>query len=71
MLQLKVARGREGRYYCRRSSGTTGLIVGGAIGAVVGNSVRLGGSSTIGTILGGATGAELEGIVDREGLRCR
>ena len=26
-------RGRDGRYYCRRSNGTTGLLIGGAAGA--------------------------------------
>lgn len=67
----RVYRGHDGRYYCRRSDGTTGLIVGGAIGAVVGNSVRLGGSSTLGTILGGAAGAALGSSVDRGNVRCR
>ena len=67
----RIYRGHDGRYYCRRSNGTTGLIVGGAIGAVVGNSVRLGGSSTLGTILGGAAGAALGSSVDRGRMRCR
>src|SRR3546814_3832862 len=31
----RVYRGRDGRYYCRRSDGTTGLIVGGLAGGVL------------------------------------
>ena len=33
-------RGRDGRYYCRRSNGTTGLLVGGAAGALIGREVQ-------------------------------
>ena len=33
----RVYRGRDGRYYCRRSDGTTGLNVGGAAGGLLGN----------------------------------
>ncbi|MGE5722714.1 MAG: hypothetical protein ACM3YM_09650, partial [Sphingomonadales bacterium] len=33
----RIYRGRDGRYYCRRSDGTTGLIVGGIAGGVLGN----------------------------------
>ncbi|MFT4056821.1 MAG: hypothetical protein QM681_20115, partial [Novosphingobium sp.] len=29
-------RGNDGRYYCRRSNGTTGLLIGGAGGALLG-----------------------------------
>jgi hypothetical protein len=67
----RIYRGRDGRYYCRRSDGSTGLIAGAAVGAIVGNSVRLGGSSTLGTILGGAAGAALGSSIDRGRLRCR
>ena len=31
----RVWRGRDGRYHCRRDNGTTGLIIGGAIGSEV------------------------------------
>ncbi|HZU51951.1 MAG TPA: glycine zipper 2TM domain-containing protein [Sphingomicrobium sp.] len=67
----RIYRGRDGRFYCRRRDGSTGLVVGAAIGAVVGNSLRLGGSSTLGTILGGAAGAALGSSVDSHRLRCR
>src|SRR3546814_6781219 len=48
----RVYRGRDGRYYCRRSDGTTGLIVGGLAGGVLGNVIAPGGSETLGTIIG-------------------
>lgn len=67
----RIYRGHDGRYYCRRSDGTTGLIIGGAAGAVLGNALRIGGSSTLGTIIGGAAGAALGSSIDRGKLRCR
>lgn len=67
----RIYRGRDGRFYCRRRDGSTGLVIGAAVGAVVGNSLRLGGSSTLGTILGGAAGAALGSSVDHHRLRCR
>ena len=60
-------RGRDGRTYCRRSNGTTGLIVGGAAGALVGRAIDGGRSRTTGTILGAAAGA----LVGREIQRSR
>jgi hypothetical protein len=67
----RIYRGRDGRYYCRRSDGTTGLIVGGAIGALVGNSLSSGRSSLLGTLLGAGAGAAIGGSVDRGNVRCR
>ena len=32
----RVYRGQNGQYYCRRSDGTTGLIIGGLAGGVIG-----------------------------------
>ncbi|QXT36222.1 glycine zipper 2TM domain-containing protein [Sphingomonas sanguinis] len=54
--QDRVYAGTDGRYYCRRPDGTTGLIIGGAAGGVLGNLVG-GRSSTIATLLGAAGGA--------------
>ena len=64
-------RGRDGRMYCRRSNGTTGLIVGGAAGALVGRAVDGGRSRTAGTIIGAALGAVLGREVQRGRSRCR
>lgn len=61
-----------GNYYGRRCSGTTGTIVGGVAGALIGREVakgrrdyygyRRGGDKTAGAIIGGAVGA----LVGRE-----
>jgi hypothetical protein len=67
----RVYRGQDGRYYCRRSDGTTGLIVGGIAGGVLGNIIAPGGSDTLGTILGAAGGAAAGRAIDRNGTRCR
>lgn len=64
-------RGNDGRYYCRRSNGTTGLLVGGAAGALLGRSIDGGRDRTAGTLIGAAAGALLGREVDRGGSRCR
>lgn len=66
-----IWRGRDGRYYCRRSNGTTGLIIGAAGGALVGRSVAGYGDRTAGTVVGAALGALLGRQIDRGELRCR
>jgi hypothetical protein len=63
-----VYRGRDGRYYCRRSDGTTGLVVGGVGGALIGHAI---GGDTLGTLLGAAGGAALGREIDRGQARCR
>ena len=67
----RVYRGQNGQYYCRRSDGTTGLIVGGIAGGVLGNIIAPGGSKTLGTIIGAAGGAAAGTAIDRSGARCR
>jgi len=64
-------RGRDGRYYCRRSNGTTGLLLGGAAGALIGRSVDTRGERATGTILGAVAGALIGRSIDRDGQRCR
>ena len=66
----RVYRGNDGRYYCRRDDGTTGLIIGAGIGALLGNQVDIGGSRTLNTILGGAAGAAIGQAIDKGGMRC-
>jgi outer membrane lipoprotein SlyB len=70
----KTWRGSDGRTYCRKSNGTTGLIVGGAAGALVGRQIDSRGSRTTGTVLGAAVGALLGRHVQRNVIssrRCR
>ncbi len=67
----RVYRGQDNRYYCRRSDGTTGLIVGGVAGGVLGNIIAPGGSEMLGTILGAGAGAIAGASIDREQVRCR
>jgi hypothetical protein len=57
-------RGNDRRYYqdCKRSSGTTGTIAGGAGGAVLGNVL---GGGTLGTIAGGVGGALVGRTLDK------
>ena len=64
-------RGRDGRRYCRRSNGTTGLIIGGAAGALAGRAIDTRGERTTGTILGAVAGALLGREVQRGRSRCR
>lgn len=63
-------RGSDGRYYCRRSDGTTGLIIGAGVGALLGNQINVGGSATVRTIIGGAAGGLLGRAIDRGQVRC-
>lgn len=67
----RIYRGQNGRYYCRRNDGTTGLIIGGLAGGVVGNLLDNGRSSLLGTLLGGAGGAVIGRSVDRGQVVCR
>jgi hypothetical protein len=67
----RIYRGRDGRYYCRRSDGTTGLIIGGIAGAVLGSAIAPGRSNTIGALIGGAGGALAGRAIDRNNVRCR
>jgi hypothetical protein len=69
----EVYRGSDGRYYCKRSDGTIGLVIGGVGGAALGNVIDGGGNRLAGTLIGGALGALLGQTVDRNSsdLRCR
>ena len=66
----RVWRGNDGRTYCRKKDGTTGLIIGGAAGALLGREVDGGRDRTLGTILGAAAGALIGKELD-DGVKCR
>jgi hypothetical protein len=65
----RVYRGQDGRYYCRRSDGSTGLVVGAVAGGALG--AILGGGGALGTLLGAGGGALLGRSVDEGQVRCR
>jgi hypothetical protein len=74
----RVYRGNDGRYYCKRTDGTTGLIVGAGAGGILGNVIDGGRSRGVGTILGAVGGAlagrAIERSADRDAngeIRCR
>ena len=68
----QVWRGNDGRYYCKRSNGTTGLLIGGAAGALIGREIAgRNGDRTLGAILGAGAGALLGREVSRSTSQCR
>ena len=66
-----VWRGNNGRYYCRRDNGTTGLVIGAAAGGLLGHEVAGRGDKTLGTIIGAVGGGLLGRAIDRGELKCR
>lgn len=66
----EIYRGRDGRYYCKRKDGTTGLIVGGIAGGVLGHEIAPGGSKTVGAVLGAVAGGLIGKSLD-DGIKCR
>ncbi|CAN7214089.1 glycine zipper 2TM domain-containing protein [Phenylobacterium sp. LjRoot219] len=63
-------RGKDGRYYCKRDNGTTGLVIGAAAGALVGRELDGGRDRMTGTILGAAAGGLLGREIDRGPVKC-
>ena len=68
---IQYWRGNDGRYRCKKSNGTTGLLIGGAAGALVGRAIDTNGSRTTGTVVGAAAGALLGREVERNRSRAR
>ncbi|MCC2976853.1 hypothetical protein LK533_09230 [Sphingomonas sp. PL-96] len=64
----RIYRGNDGRAYCKRSDGTTGLVIGALGGGVLGNLL---GGGTLGTLAGAGGGALLGRSVDRGEIKCR
>ena len=70
--EAQTWRGPDGRLYCKRPNGTTGLIVGGAAGVLGGRAIERRGERMSGSILGGALGALLGRQIERTiTRRCR
>ena len=67
----RIYRGSDNRYYCQRDDGTTGLIVGGMSGAVLGTVIAPGGWKTLGAILGAGGGALIGRAIDDGDIVCR
>ncbi|MEE4454596.1 glycine zipper 2TM domain-containing protein [Novosphingobium resinovorum] len=67
----RIWRGNDGRYYCKRDNGTTGLLIGAGVGALAGHQIAGNGDRTIGAILGGVLGGALGREIDKGDIQCR
>ena len=67
----RIWRDSDGRYRCKKDNGTTGLLIGGAVGGLAGHEIAGGGDMLLGTVLGAAGGALLGREIDRDKYRCR
>lgn len=65
-------RGKDGRMRCRKPDGTTGLLIGGAAGTLLGRTIDTRGDRTLGTLGGAAVGALAGRAIERSGKKeCR
>ena len=69
--RTRAWRGNDGRYYCKKENGTTGLLIGGAAGALAGHQIAGSGDRTLGALLGAAGGALLGRAIDLSDSSCR
>ena len=67
----RIWRGSDGRYRCKKDNGTTGLLIGGAVGGLAGHEIAGNGDKLLGTVLGAAGGALLGREIDKDKYRCR
>jgi len=68
----RVWRGNDGRYYCHRDNGTTGLVIGAGAGALLGNELARGsGDRTLATIIGAVGGGLIGQSVDKGNIECQ
>lgn len=67
----RIWKGRDGKYYCKRDNGTTGLVIGAGVGALAGHELAGNGDKTLGVLLGAAIGGVLGREIDRGSLQCR
>lgn len=59
----RVYHGSDGRYYCKRSDGTTGLVLGAVGGGLIGHAL---GGGVLGTLLGAGGGGALGKHLDEK-----
>lgn len=67
----RIWRDGDGRYRCKRDNGTTGLLIGGAVGGLAGHEIAGNGDKLLGTVIGAAGGALIGREIDRDKYRCR
>jgi hypothetical protein len=67
----RIWRDRDGRYRCKRDNGTTGLVIGAAVGGLAGHEIAGEGDKTLGTIIGAVGGGLIGRAIDRGELKCR
>ena len=67
----RIYRGSDNRYYCRRDDGTTGLIIGGISGGVLGAITAPGEWKALGAIIGAGGGALSGRAIDDGDIVCR
>ena len=68
---VRYWQGDDGRYYCKRSNGTIGLLAGAALGALLGRAVDTRGERVTGTVLGAAAGALIGNELAQGRTHCR
>ncbi|TPG10941.1 glycine zipper 2TM domain-containing protein [Sphingomonas oligophenolica] len=63
---------RNGHWRCKKPDGTTGTIIGGVAGALVGRTIDTRGDRTIGTLGGAVAGALAGRAIEKSGSKsCR
>lgn len=62
-------RDNRGQYRCRRSDGSTGLLIGAVGGALVGRTIDTRGDRTTGTLLGAVVGGLLGNAIEKDNNR--
>lgn len=70
--QYREFKDRNGHWRCRKPDGTTGTIIGGVAGALVGRTIDTRGDRTIGTLGGAVAGALAGRAIEKSGAKsCR
>jgi len=67
----RIWRGNDGRTYCHRTDGSTGLVVGAGLGALAGSAIASNRDQTLGILLGAIGGGVAGRSIDRGNIRCR